>query len=194
MDIVSIILIGLALAIDAAAITIANCTTYNGKLTKLKEWSMPICFTLFQMAMPIIGFYLGSLFAKYIQNISGYITAGVFFILAVKIILDNISELKKNDERKKEEKKSSTLTFWLLIIQGVSTSIDALFVGLTMTATYSSPFIPALIIGATTFVLVSLALLFGKYLGKIFSKYAGWVGAVILLGLAIKSLVQAIIG
>ncbi len=195
MDIVSIILIGLALAIDAMAITIANCTTYNGKLTKLKEWSMPICFTLFQMAMPVIGFYLGSLFAKYIQNISGYITAGVFFILAVKIILDNISELKNKDERKEEEeKKSSNLTFWLLIIQGVSTSIDALFVGLTMTADYSSPFIPALIIGATTFVLVSLSLLFGKYLGKIFSKYAGWVGAVILLGLAIKSLVQAIIG
>ncbi len=189
MDILAIVLVGLALAIDASAVTIANCTSYGKKLNKLKEWSMPVAFTLFQILMPIIGFFLGSLVASYIEGISGFITAGVFFLLALKIVIDNIKELRSGED---SEEVKSDFTFTLLLIQAVSTSIDALFVGVTYATEYSSPFIPALIIGAVTFALVSLSLIFGKYLGKIFSKYAGWIGAVILLGLAIKSLIGAL--
>ncbi len=189
MDILAIILAGVALAIDAAAVTIANCTSYKNSLSKVQEWSMPVAFTVFQMIMPIIGFYLGSLVASYIENISGYITAGVFFILALKIVFDNIKELKSENQT---ECTGADFTFTMLIIQAVSTSIDALFVGVTYATIYTNPFVPALIIGAVTFLLVSLALIFGKYLGKIFCKYAGWIGAVILLLLSIKSLAGAI--
>ncbi len=192
MDYLAITLAGVALAIDASAVTVANCTTYGKNLNKLKSWSMPVAFTFFQMLMPILGFYLGYLVADYIEGISGFITAGVFFILAIKIVLDNISEMKNKGDEGVQPKKTE-FTFTLLVVQGISTSIDALFVGVTYGAIYSSPFIPALIIGGVTLVLVSLSMLFGKYLGKIFNKYAGWVGAVILLGLSIKSLVEAII-
>lgn len=190
MDYVAISLAGVALAIDAAAVTIANCTTYGNRLSKLKLWSMPIAFTIFQMIMPIIGFYLGYLVADFLQGISGFITAGVFFILAVKIILDNVSELSEKEE--KEDKKID-FSFGMLVVQGISTSIDALFVGVTYATLYTAPFIPALIIGGVTLVLVTLSMIFGKYLGKIFSKYAGFVGAGILLGLSIKSLIETLI-
>jgi len=39
---------------------------------------------------------------------------------------------------------------------------------------------------------VTVALFFGKTLGKLFGKYAEWVGAFILLALSIKSLIEAI--
>ena len=72
-----VILIGLAMAMDASALTIANCTTYRGKLNRLKEWAMPATFAAFQILMPIIGFYIGSTFAHFLTG-TDYLVAGIF--------------------------------------------------------------------------------------------------------------------
>ena len=186
MNILDFILIGLALAMDACAVTIANCTTYGENLTKRKEWAMPIIFSLFQFLMPVIGFYIGYLFASYIAKFSGYITSAVFFILSAKIVFDILCE--------KEEKTRSNFSLLVIFIQGIATSIDALLIGFTFGACLSSPFFPALIIGVVTFILTSACLLFGKTIGKIFGKYAEWVGAIILFILSAKALIEAIIG
>ena len=78
-------------------------------------------------------------------------------------------------------------------MQGIATSIDALAIGVTMIDLTFSIFIAILVIALTTFILVSIALLFGKKLGKLFGSYAEWVGAGILFILAIKSLIEALI-
>ena len=191
---VDIILTGVALAMDAFALTIANCTTYKKDLNRLKDWSMPITFAIFQFLMPVIGFYIGSVFAGYLKSFAGYIATGVFFILALKIVLDNIREIKNKNKGEEASEPSSKFTFWVLIVQALATSIDALIIGAGDFAfSLSSPFIASLIVGGITFIIVSVALLFGKYMGKLFGKYAEWAGAVILFALAVKNLVTAII-
>ena len=85
-------------------------------------------------------------------------------------------------------------TIVLVLIQAVATSIDALSVGVTFIDLNFSVYLAVLIIAVITFSLVVLALFFGKYLGKLFGKYAEWVGAIILLAIAIKTLIEAIIG
>ncbi len=191
MNLIDILLIGLALSMDACALTIANCTTYGKTLTKGKCLSMPIAFAIFQGVMPLIGYFVGSTFAKYLESFSGYLVAGVFFILAGKIIFDIIKDMRGKNEEKKSPPKFG---FGLLIVQAVATSIDALVVGVTLSFNLAfSIWWAILIIAGVTFVLVLVALLFGKYLGKLLGKYANWVGAAILLALAIKSLVEAII-
>lgn len=195
MQTVDIILTGVALAMDAFALTIANCATYRNDLNKLKEWSMPVAFAIFQILMPIIGFYIGSVFAGYLKTFAGYIAASVFFILSAKIVFDNVEEIKKRKKGEEETTSSSKFSFWVLIAQAVATSIDALIIGAGDFAfSLSSPFIASLIVGEITFVIVTAALLFGKYMGNLFGKYAEWAGAVILFALAVKNLVTAIIG
>ena len=81
MTIFDAILIGIALSMDAFALTIANCTTYKDKLCKRQLWSMPIAFGLFQFLMPVIGFYVGAIFSSYVSKIAGYLTASIFFLL-----------------------------------------------------------------------------------------------------------------
>lgn len=190
MGILDIILIGVALSMDACAITIANCTAHKNSLTRTKEWSMPILFAIFQGVMPLIGYFIGSIFSEYISSIGKFLTAGIFLFLAVKIIFD-ILKGDKDDEDKLENKKK--LTLGLIIVQAVATSIDALVIGATFAIDLNMHIIYAvLLIVGVTLILVSLALLFGKTLGKIFSKYAEWVGAGILLILAIKSLIEAL--
>lgn len=196
MSILDIILIGIALSIDACALTIANCATYGCSLTKKKEWLMPVCFAIFQGIMPIIGYFIGYAFKDYIGQIIKYISAGIFFLLAIKIVFDVIKEYKKEEQVVEVSscKKTMKLTLAMILVQAVATSIDALAIGVTMINIEFSIFIAVLIIAVVTFIFVSIALIFGKYLGKIFGKYAEWVGATILIILAVKSLIEAIKG
>ena len=191
MQIWEILLLGIALATDAFALTVANCATYEKSLTKLKEWSMPTAFAAFQFLMPVIGFFAGRLLVGFISSFAEYLAAGIFFILAVKIVFDKLEIGGKKDGVIEKQK---TFTFFVLILQAIATSIDALAVGITFAATLNfSVFIAAGIIGAVTFVLVSVALIIGKSLGKLLGSSAVWMGAIILFGLAIKSLISAIV-
>ena len=203
MNIWEIILIGLVLATDAFSLTIANCATYKTTLNRKYEWAMPIAFSLFQFLMPVLGFYLGNLLSSSIVSFADYIPATVFFVLSMKIVIDNVKELKKEtlsiEQAKNQQKNcncaSSSFSFEILFVQAIATSIDAFVIGITFAVSpiFSSVFVVSAIIGVVTFVLVSLALFFGKYLGKIFGCYAQWVGAIILFALAIKSLIEALL-
>lgn len=199
MTVWEIILIGVALAMDAFALTIANCTTYKNSLTRKKEWSMPAAFALFQFLMPVIGYYIGSALSGSLKSVSKFVTAAIFFALALKIVIDNLKEAKsgKGDraETGKAADKTAAFTFGVLTAQAIATSIDALLIGVTFAVSLDfSVFLAALIIGAVTFAIVVAALYIGKSLGKILGRYAQWAGAVILLILAVKNLAEGITG
>ena len=192
MGVWEVVLIGIALSMDAFAITVANCTTYKDSLNRKKEWAMPIAFALFQILMPILGFYIGSLFAEYISSAAKYVTAAIFFVLAFKIVIDIVKESKKTEP---EEKIMGNFGYGIIIFQAVATSIDALAVGITFAVELSfNVFLAAGIIGAVTFALVSAALFIGKFLGELFGKYAEWTGAAIIFFLAVKTLIEGILG
>ena len=193
MNAIDVILIGVALSMDACALTIANCSAYKNVFSQKKAWSMPVFFALFQGIMPVIGFFVGSLFAKYLEAYAGFIVATVFFILGVKIIVDLVKEARCK-ESEDESCKTKSLSYPMILVQAIATSIDALIIGVTMSMELSFSIAWAsLIIVGVTLALVSIALFLGKNMGKIFGKYAEWVGAIILFALAIKELVMAII-
>ena len=188
MDILDIIFIGVALSMDACAITIANCVEQGSCLTKKQAWSMPIMFALFQGIMPLIGYFIGSLFYEYIGAYGKYLTAAIFFGLGIKMIIDVIKEKKCGGEEACACNVKK-LTIGVIVIQAVATSLDALIVGITLNE-YALPFyISVVLIAVVTFVLVALALLLGKSLGKVLGKYSNYVAIVIILLLAVKSLI-----
>jgi len=188
MQIYEIILIGIALSMDAFAVTVSNCTVYRNHLTLVKKWAMPVVFAAFQFLMPVIGYYLGGTFASYISEVAGFLTSAVFFLLSVKILVDVILEKKSP-----EKPKFSSLSFGALILQGVATSIDALFIGVTFSAELSfSVFFASAIIGVTTFIIVSVALLLGKGVGKLLKDLSSLFGVLILLSLAVVNLIKAL--
>lgn len=195
MNYLDIIWIGVALSMDACALTIANCTTYSKTLTRKKEWGMPLAFALFQGVMPVIGYFFGKLIERLVSEFLSFITAGIFFLLAVKIVIDILRSRKKENElvEVKNDNRILIFTFPLLLLQALATSIDALVIGVTLVGGKVAIYYAVLIIAAITFTLVTLALLFGKFLGKIFNKYAEWVGAILLFILAVKSLIEGLI-
>ena len=152
MKLYDIILIAISLAMDASAVTISNCTAYKNTLTSKRKWAMPITFAIFQGIMPLIGFFVGSLFSSFIGKIAGYLSSAIFFILSGKIFVDIINEKRECvctlSEQKAlcEREKTAILTMSVLILQGVATSIDALVVGITLINLTFSIFLAVLVI------------------------------------------------
>lgn len=192
MNFIDVLLVGLALSMDAFAITIANCITYKKTLSRKQEWCMPLFFGIFQGMMPLLGFYIGSAFADYLASVAGYLTATIFFVLAFKIVFDNVKEIKSKSSE--SEKCGQILTYKMLLLQALATSIDAFAVGITFAVGLAiNIYLAVVIIIAVTLIMITIALLFGKLFGKIFGAYAQWGGAIILFGLAIKEFIKAII-
>ena len=192
MNVLDIVFIGIALSMDACALTIANCSMYKNVFDRKKTWAMPVFFSVFQGAMPLIGYFVGGLFAEYLKSYAGYIVSAIFLALGIKIVIDIVKE--KMNKVPDSEKNERNLSFSIILIQALATSIDALIVGVSLRISLTfSVFFAALIITAVTAILVCISLAVGKNMHKTFGKYAEWIGAVILFSLSIKELVVTIV-
>jgi len=166
MSISEIVLIGIALSMDAFAVCIASSMVYTN-MTWLRKLSMPIIFGLFQGIMPILGFFLGSLFASFIEKWSGPISLLILGIIGINMIREGLA--------KDEETEPKKLTLWILLVQAVATSSANIW--------QSAP-----IIAVTTFVLSLIALFVGTKAGEKLGDKAEILGGIILIIIGIKSL------
>lgn len=94
-----------------------------------------------------------------------------------------------------ESDNHQKLSFGVLMIQGVATSIDALSVGFTI-ANYNllMALICALIIAVVTFAICIIGLFIGKKVGTKLAGKANILGGVILIGIGIEIFVKGLIG
>lgn len=183
MDFISIFLIGVGLSMDAAAVSLAKGMSLNSKHLIQYAVKLAFFFGLFQALMPLIGFYAGSHFADYIQNIDHWIA----FILLGIIGLNMIREA---NEAKESESEINYISYKNIIVLAIATSIDALAIGVSFAFLNVNIYYAILIIGITTFIISLISVFAGKKLGTIFQKYAERLGGCILILLGLKILIE----
>lgn len=194
--ILQVALLGVSLAMDAFAVSITDGMCY-GNLNKKKGVLIPVTFGVFQAAMPLAGFFLGTLFIQYIDSFDHYVAFGLLLIIGGKMMLDGIKELRSEEEQVKQKKFSVAE----VLLQGVATSIDALAVGLSMLSmtgiTKYNIYIFVAIIGVVTFIISLVGVILGKKIGKLFANkvsVAEIIGGVVLIAIGLKVLIEGIIG
>lgn len=180
MQITELILIGVGLAMDAFAVTLSNLFAFKNTNAK-KFWLLPLFFGIFQALMPLIGFFAGSVFVEFLTKYAGIVTLLVLGFIGIKTIID---AFKDDDDEKTSFKK---LTVALIIIQALTTSIDALMVGVSFCAECINIWYASSIIGITTFLIIALAIPLGKKFGNILGAKAQILGGVILCVIGLKS-------
>ena len=192
MDIVSILLLGVGLSMDACAVSISNGLA-NKKISIKETLLIALTFGIFQMMMPLIGYFIGSLFTNLIVKIGPYIALALLSFLGIKMIVDSIKSRKKNeDEEEKEEENIKKLSFKMLLIQAIATSIDALSVGLVFVGiNYPLVILYTGIIGIITTILSLISVFIGKKFGDIFSNKAEIVGGIILIAIGLKIFIES---
>lgn len=178
MQIFEIILIGIGLSMDAFAVCLSAGMIYPS-LTRRQKRSMPVAFGLFQGLMPVLGYYLGSLFADIVSKCSGYIALIILGVIGINMIREGLSH---------EKQEARQFTVVVLLLQAIATSIDAFAVGVSFAVSKTPIFAAAPIIAATTFVCSMIALAVGEKVGKRLGDRAEIAGGIILILIGIKAL------
>ncbi len=194
MEIWEIVFIGVGLSMDAFAVGMTDGMA-EPRMRILKIFLIAGAFGLFQFLMPVLGYYLGSVFTALVAKIAPWLSFAILAFLGGKMIFDFIMEHRK----KGEEVPAHPTGAVKLLVQAVATSIDALAVGVTLLAAETSQGLPfhvtlcALVIGAITFALSIAAVFIGKKAGDKFSDKAQLLGGVILVAIGLKILIEGLI-
>ena len=182
MDYLDIVLIGAGLSMDAFAVAISNGMAYPD-LTKRRQAAMPALFGLFQMLMPLTGYVVGSLFASWIERYAGILILLILGGIGGKMVWDGLHPEGKDCAEAAVEQ----LSWKLLMIQAVATSIDAFAVGVGFSAVGIAVLPATALIGGTTFVLCWLAIGIGKIFGTVLEDKAQIAGGLLLIAIGLKS-------
>ncbi len=176
-------LLAVGLSMDAFAVSI--CKGLAMKRATLKAGL--ICGTWFggfQALMPLLGYFLGTLFASAIEAFDHWVA----FILLALIGANMLREAFGSSD---EASGGADLSFKTMFIMAVATSIDALAVGISLAmAGNVNIFVAIAMIGVTTFVLSAVGVKVGNVFGSRYEKKAEAAGGIILILLGLKILLE----
>ena len=187
MGIGELLLLAVGVSMDAFAVSI--CKGLAMKKATLKGcMTCGVWFGGFQALMPVIGFFLGTLFADAIQAIDHWVA---FVLLA--IIGGNM--LKEAFEKQEEccccNESNADLSAKTMFVMAVATSIDALAVGISLAmAGNVNIWIAALFIGICTFGFSAVGVKIGNVFGAKFEKKAQLAGGAILILIGLNILLE----
>ena len=181
-------LLGVGLAMDAFSVSLANGMNEK-KMRKSRMAYIAGVYAFFQFLMPMVGWIcvhtIVRLFGQFQKCIPW-----IALILLLYIGGSMIWESVKGEEEIEEVKK---LSFAVLMMQGIATSIDALSVGFTI-ADYGfvMALVCSIIIAVVTFVICETGLYLGKTLGTKLAGKADILGGVILIGIGIEIFIKGV--
>ncbi len=182
-------LLGLGLAMDAFSVSMANGLN-EPLMKKRKMFGVAGVFGLFQGLMPMLGWVLVhslvSVFAV-LEKFIPWTALALLSFIGVKMIVDGVKQ--------KDQEEKTKVGFWGLIVQAIATSIDALSVGLTI-AEYDlvMALVSAGIIAVLTFIICAVGIFLGKKFGTWLSNKATIFGGVILILIGIEICLSSLLG
>jgi putative Mn2+ efflux pump MntP len=158
MDPYSLLLAAVGLSMDACAVSIANGMTVHG-LRIRHALGHSLCFGFFQAVMPVCGWLAGVRFSRLIAGVDHWIAFALLAGIGAKMIVEAV---KQNDTAPRRD----AVSLPQLLLLSISTSIDALAVGLGFAFLKVDILTAALVIGLVTFALSFLAAMSGKKLSN----------------------------
>ena len=187
MSIVEIVLLGVALSMDAFAVTISNVFCYPNA-SRARLLALPVAFGVFQAGMPLLGYFLGGVVGDFIETYSGIITLVILGFIGGNMIKEGVCSLRGGDDEEEEvSEDANALTLKVIMVQAVATSIDAFAVGVSLRAQAVNIVVAASIIALTTFVLCLAALAMGRKLGEVLGDRAQVAGGIVLVLIGLKA-------
>ena len=182
MTFLELLLIAVGVSMDAFSVSICK-----GLTTKRFSWRMALTcglwFGLFQALMPVVGYFLGAQFARFIESVDHWIAFGLLFLIGANMIREALSH-------KEGTPVDNSLGFRTMFLLAIATSIDALAVGISFACIQVELWSSVAVIGLTTFVFSVLGVRIGNVFGSKFKKNAEIFGGIILILIGLKILLE----
>jgi putative Mn2+ efflux pump MntP len=184
MGFIELMMLAVGLSMDAFAVSI--CKGLSMKKAGLKEGA--ICgawFGGFQGLMPVIGFFLGTLFAKQIEAFDHWVAFALLALIGGNMLKEAFCKCDCCEEH------DADLSVKTMFVMAVATSIDALAVGISLAmAGDVNIWVAMALIGVVTFLMCTAGVKIGNIFGNRFEKKAQIAGGVILILLGVKILLE----
>ena len=202
--------LGVGLTMDACAVSMSN--GLNEPQMKFgKAALIAAMFGFFQALMPMIGWVCVSLVAEQFEQFTKFIPYIALVLLAIvggKMLYDGIKDIRKDKKRTENENgvENSTqqtarrLTFGVLFVQAIATSIDALSTGFSLVkiagdnaaSDWWKALISVGIIGVITFGFSLGSVYIGKKFGTKLGYKAQILGGVILIAIGLEIFITGV--
>ena len=182
MGIFELFLLAVGLSMDAFAVAVCK-----GLATEsMRPRHMVIVglwFGGFQALMPLVGYFLGAAFQKYITAVDHWVAFVLLVLIGGNMIRESFSC--------EAEHADGSLSPVVMAPMAVATSIDALAVGITFALLPDVQIVPAVsFIGVITFLLSALGVKVGNVFGARYKSKAEFLGGAILVLLGLKILLE----
>ncbi len=178
MGIIELIILSGALAMDAFAVSIARGIKIKEKIF-FRSLEAALYFGIFQGLMPVIGYFIGISFSNLIDKIDQYVVFFILLIIGIRMFIEALSVEESKDKP--------------MILLAIATSIDALSIGVSFALLKVNIITSSLLIGIITFLSCFIGVKIGSIFGNKYKKKAEIFGAVVIIVLAIKILVESFI-
>ena len=189
MGIFELFILAVGLSMDAFAVAICKGLATQ-KLKPRHMLTVGAWFGGFQALMPLIGYFLGTAFAKYVTAIDHWIA----LVLLCGIGGNMIKESFEKEEEEECDCGCDGYAFKTMFVMAIATSIDALAAGISLAMdlngnnTYA--FIAVAFIGIITLTLSAFGVKIGNIYGAKFKSKAEFAGGAILILLGVKILLE----
>ena len=180
MSTLNILLVAVALAMDAMAVAAAN-GAHHRFLSPRKAVLIAGSFGLFQLLMPLAGWVLGSGLKSFIMGVDHWLAFTLLLVVGTKMMLKSLKPV--------EEKNICITNIGMLLLLSIATSTDALVVGITFAFVRTAVVFAVVMIGLVTFLLSLAAIYIGKKCGELWGKNIEILGGLMVIVIGCKILV-----
>jgi len=178
---IEVIVLAVALSMDAFAVSIGLGAKHNSKVLPLGLMSA-IYFGLFQGFMPLIGYLGGKGVLSWVAAYAQWIAFLLLVLIGAKMLYESFTEGIEED--------IVQITHRVMLILAIATSVDAMAAGFSLTLLEVNPFVACIIIGVFTSIFSWLGVLIGAKSGTWLESKAEFFGGVTLILMGLKMLVD----
>lgn len=186
MNVVTIILIAVGLAMDAFSVAIA-AGVIERNATARHALRMALFFGAFQAIMPVLGWLVAHWASDYVTQIAPWISFLLLGGVGAKMVYEAF-------QFKEQENQTDYFAWRTLCLLGIATSVDALAVGVSFSLLAVKIIMPSVIIGLVAFFFSVLGVYLGKRIGHWLETKIEVVGGLLLIGIGFEILIQHLMG
>lgn len=186
MDIFAYVMIGLGLAMDAAAVSMCKGLAV-GKVRLSHSLIAGAYFGIFQGLMPAIGYALGRTFSTLIDRYAYWVSFALLVLVGANMLRESFGD--------EEDCSCQSCSFAprVMLPLAVATSIDAMVTGVSfLTKPLPELLVAVAIIAVITFVVSAVAVKLGSLVGDRYGTVAERLGGIILILIGVKFLLDGL--
>ena len=179
----SVILIGISLSIDAFAVSVTNGLAMRPFKTSCALWH-GLYFGAFQFLMPLAGYILGSTVSGYVTAIGPYVSFALLAFIGGNMIREAFGEEEENS------RETAQFDWRHMLPLAVACSIDAFAVGVSFAFMKVNIWFSVIVISVVTGAFSAAGLYIGRVFGARWQKPAQIAGGAVLVLLGLKVLLE----